>query len=258
MSLILVFLVPGTAVATIQKEKFDQIIESLEKIYSPVFHTRQQLLNINANWDSERFEALARYEMDRHGKIAIIDITGAVARHPAITEEAFATIVCHEIGHFLAGQPAYRGFSTEGQADYFAASGCMRRLLPQLPENFFSSPPRAPWAVKRRCIDAYESIEEVNICIRSTMGGYGLSAFVAYRKSQNKPNFETPDPLEAGSLSFSPNTVQCRLDTFIVASLCNPVLKQHVDSQRPWLCSRKGDLAHLARPLCWYPRNPSH
>ena len=125
-----------------------------------------------------------------------------------------------------------------------------------MPKGFFNSPTRAPWIVKRRCVDTYDSRNEIETCIRSTMGGFGLSSFVAFRKSQDKPNFETSDQNEVKHLSFEPNTVQCRLDTFIVAALCNPSAKltSASGSQRPWLCSRNGPLAHYSRPLCWYPK----
>jgi hypothetical protein len=132
----------------------------------------------------------------------------------------------------------------------------MRSLIPTMPDGIFNPTPRAPWIVKRRCIDAYDSREEIDICIRSTMGGFGLSSFVAFRKSQDEPGFETPDMDEAKHLTFEPNTVQCRLDTFIVAALCNPAAKRPVEKKRPWLCSRKGSLAHYSRPLCWYPKTP--
>ena len=252
----LIVILPCTARATIERHKFNQIIEQLQRLYEPEFKLRQQLLQINGQWKNERMEASARYDEDYRGEIATITITGAVARHTVITEEAFATILCHEIGHFLGGEPAFFKYSTEGQADYFAASACMRRLIPSMPDGIFSSPPRAPWLVKRRCVDTYDSREEIETCIRTTMGGFGLSSFVAFRKSQDKPDFETPDPDEAKHLSFEPNTVQCRLDTFIVASLCNPAAKRPIEKQRPWLCSRNGPLANYSRPLCWYPRNP--
>ncbi len=254
-TLCLIIILPCTATATIERHKFDLIIQQLQKLYEPEFSHRKQSLQIKGYWKDERIEASARYDEDYRGKIAAITVTGAVARHSVITEEAFATIVCHEIGHFLGGQPAFFKYSTEGQADYFAASACMRRLIPEMPEGFFNSPSRAPWIVKRRCIDAYDDRNEIEICIRSTMGGYGLSSFVAFRKSQAKPDFETPDPKKAKLLTFAPSTVQCRLDTFIVAALCNPGAKRQKDKKRPWLCTRDGALAHLARPACWYPKD---
>ncbi len=250
-----VVILPSTATATIERHKFDQILEHLQRLYAPDFKPKQQLLRINGYWDSERMEASARYEEDYRGTVAVITISGAVARHSVITEEAFATIVCHEIGHFLGGPPIFSRYSSEGQADYFAASACMRRLIPNMQQGVFSAVPRAPQIVKHRCTDAYGSTSEIEICIRSTMGGFGLSSFVAFRKSQKKPNFNARDPDEARLLNFEPSTVQCRLDTFIAAALCNPAAKWPIEVKRPWLCSRSGTLAHLSRPVCWYPRH---
>ena len=48
-----------------------------------------------------------------------------LSRTPILVD-AFAFLVCHEVGHLLGGAPLLEnGMSAEGQADYFAATDCM-------------------------------------------------------------------------------------------------------------------------------------
>jgi Zn-dependent protease with chaperone function len=52
---------------------------------------------------------------------------GGLARDPLVTKDGFSAVICHEIGHHIAGAPR-KGFSwasNEGQADYFATTKCL-------------------------------------------------------------------------------------------------------------------------------------
>ena len=52
-----------------------------------------------------------------------------MARRPEMTEDAFMIIVCHEIGHHLAGMPQYDEWAAiEGQADFFATHACAKNM----------------------------------------------------------------------------------------------------------------------------------
>lgn len=55
---------------------------------------------------------------------------GGLARLPEMNQEGAALILCHELGHGIAGPPFKEGSSSavEGEADYFATYSCMRRL----------------------------------------------------------------------------------------------------------------------------------
>ena len=252
----LLFLLPGAAAAGIQGGQFSQILEAAQALYAPDFIRRQQRLRITGSWESERSSASARIDEDRDGQLAVITVTGGLARHPAITDAAFALIVCHEIGHFLAGRPAVSGYSTEGQSDYYAAAACMKRLmLRMLSENLLDRHFVSP-IVQQRCRSAYDSELASEVCAQTIMAGYALSRYFAYQQSINAPHFETPDPGKAAAIGFGMPSVQCRLDTYIAGALCNPDAGDANPSNRPWLCSRNGALAEFARPACWYPQGP--
>ena len=47
----------------------------------------------------------------------VVAMFGGLARRPEVTKDAFQFVVCHEVGHHLAGWPfAYDWASNEGQS----------------------------------------------------------------------------------------------------------------------------------------------
>lgn len=64
-------------------------------------------------------------------------ILGGTTRAKGMTKDAYAAAVCHELGHVIGGAPfqTIKGSewsSSEGQADYFAASVCLPKYLKNL------------------------------------------------------------------------------------------------------------------------------
>ena len=54
---------------------------------------------------------------------------GGLARRPEITADGFLLVVCHELGHHLAGYPFIDDWAAnEGQADYFATQSCTKNI----------------------------------------------------------------------------------------------------------------------------------
>jgi hypothetical protein len=61
-------------------------------------------------------------------------ILGGTTRISMMTKDAYAAIVCHELGHLLGGEPRQTisgadFASAEGQADFYAASTCLPRYF---------------------------------------------------------------------------------------------------------------------------------
>lgn len=250
----MLFTLVGDLAAGIQQQRFERIIDRVRDLYAPEFKARQQRLAIMDYWDSDRLEASARYDLDKGGRVAVITITGGLARHAAITEGAFALVLCHEIGHFLAGQPAVSRFSTEGQADYFAASACMRQLIPRIFSDGIPAGESVPELVRERCTSRFETEQEAGICTRTALAGLALSRYFALNKQDARtPRLEDRDPNVAKVLGFGTRTTQCRLDTYVAAALCNPEVAEATYVDRRWLCSGQGGLENAARPRCWYP-----
>jgi len=73
-------------------------------------------LVIDKHWEDGTVNAYA----SENGNNDVISMFGGLARHPAITPDAFYLVACHEIGHHLGGAPKKgntQWASNEGQAD---------------------------------------------------------------------------------------------------------------------------------------------
>lgn len=97
-------------------------------------------LQLEAKWESPYFGAgVSLYENSFH-----LMILGGTTRLAEFTADAYAAVVCHEIGHIIAGEPhqtisGAEWSSSEGQADFFAASVCLPRYFKSLNEENISS-----------------------------------------------------------------------------------------------------------------------
>lgn len=70
-------------------------------------------------------------EIKKNEREVFISVWGGMISHNEINKNALNLLLCHELGHFLGGPPlkSRDGWSsTEGQADYYAASRCVRLL----------------------------------------------------------------------------------------------------------------------------------
>lgn len=85
---------------------------------------------LDAQWESPYFGAGMRNQKE-------MVIWGGTTRVKGMTKDAYAAIVCHELGHVLGGAPyqtisGAQWASAEGQADFFAASVCLPRYFQSL------------------------------------------------------------------------------------------------------------------------------
>lgn len=103
--------------------------------FNQVLQKTAKPLVIDIQWQSPYFGGGA--VQDEH--TVSVRIFGGMIRTPEMTEDIFAAILCHELGHILGGEP-YQDIlfaewaSVEGQSDFFAASVCLpayfRKLQP--------------------------------------------------------------------------------------------------------------------------------
>lgn len=90
-------------------------------------------LELDAKWESPYFGAGVSFFENRFRLM----ILGGTTRIKGMTLDAYAAIVCHELGHIIGGAPfqtiyAAEWSSSEGQADFFAASVCLPRYFKKL------------------------------------------------------------------------------------------------------------------------------
>jgi hypothetical protein len=233
------------------KRTFHQIIDRVESIYAPIIKNMNFQLIINRDWESGTVNAYAsqtRNEMH-------VAMFGGLARHPVITNDAFAAVVCHEIGHHLGGAPrkVLRSgpywASNEGQADYFAMTKCFRKYLSY--EDNMNIDPK----VKTYCHRVFPNKEESAICQRNAMAGLSLATlFQDSRGEELKPSFSTPDPAIVNATDDRHPATQCRLDTYYQGALCDVDDTIDFDASNPRIgaCNRIDYYSVGIRPLCWY------
>lgn len=90
-------------------------------------------IQLDAHWESPFFGAGVSFN---EGVFHLM-IFGGTARIAGMTEDAYAAVACHEVAHIVGGEPRQtmehsEWSSSEGQADYFAASVCLPHYFKSL------------------------------------------------------------------------------------------------------------------------------
>jgi hypothetical protein len=238
--------------ADISHNTYTTLLNVIEKNYQADFAARGERLRIDRLWFDDTNQASAWREEDRQGEIAVLRIPGGLARQPVINADAFTLIICHEIGHHLAGPPKVWKYSVEGQADYFGVSSCLRQILPKLPENSVVREETTPEVVVDRCRMAYAFPDEQQLCIRSAMAGSRLTQYFAHKRHISSPEFDRPDSAVLQQTNRGLPNPQCRLDTYFSAALCNPETRRFEGGMPDWLCPTHPLQVEGIRPSCWF------
>jgi hypothetical protein len=248
------------AANSMTREQFDRAIDDVEALYNSVVTNEGANLKVVRNWDDGTVNAFAKRSADTWE----VHMFGGLARHETVTEDGFALVVCHELGHHLGGAPRkldwfgqIRWAANEGQADYWGVSKCFRKLLEKRGDSMaVVATMTVDPEVKNVCEAKFgASPEETAICIRSAYAGRSLaSLFHALRNLTEDLSFAVKDASEVTSTYHGHPMPQCRLDTYFAASACDVASHIDTDMEDPNIgtCNRQnGDTVGL-RPLCWY------
>jgi hypothetical protein len=172
-----------------------------------------------------------------------IGVGGGLARLPTMTPEGFTLVLCHEIGHLFGGFPFLReGFtglalpvSVDGQADYFAAQVCARKIWAQ--DDNASNAQGVPYEqmieplAVTRCQAVYEAQEERELCYKTVFAGMVFVKTLGRTVNPDEhPSVGTPDLNEVEITDNYHPAAQCRLDTFLAGALCPTVLQANRNS----------------------------
>ncbi len=238
--------------AEISRNTYHTILDVVSGTYTQAFQQRNERLRIDRLWSDDTNQASAWREEDRQGEIAVLRIPGGIARQPIINADAFTLIICHEIGHHLAGPPAVWKYSVEGQADYFGVADCLRRVFPKLPEYNVLREITTPEIVIDSCRLVFDDREEGELCMRSAMAGARLTRYFADKRHIGYPDFEMPEQLIIPRTNMGLPSPQCRLDTYFAAALCKPDAAGAGNRSAPWLCTDHPLQYDGLRPRCWF------
>lgn len=256
----------------ITEGEFHTIVQSLQKFYEGEVSKLGGKLKINGDWKSEKLNAAATQIFGSWNVV----ISGGLARHPKLTADGFTLILCHELGHHLGGfafgapmppfMPAWA--ASEGQADYFAAHSCTRRVWKDEIEKNRQVADTASTEIRSLCQKTWSRSEDFTLCARTLVGIESLIATMADLKKIEMPSFSTPDPKVVSKTNPEHPEPQCRMDTSLQATLCtanfNPAMipgksvKGGVSSPEAEAeaakvtCTRSSGFEIGLRPRCWY------
>lgn len=233
-----------------------EISERIRKVYSELIskHYNAKLV-FNIDWANDEMSAFATRTANSE---YMINVYGGMARAPGMTKDAMALVLCHELGHHIGGAPKttlYEGWpSAEGQADYFAASKCMKRYYTDLMHEEVDINSNIPEKIIADCNRVYKNFNDLKICVRTMIASLEFGQFLNNLKSTKFPvKLETPDSkiVKGTNINDYPRA-QCRFDTLYSGALCpissdvvtsnlDPGQGQCMDTDKPGY-----------RPRCWF------
>ena len=231
--------------------EFDRVIESIEKYYIPIVKNFGATLIVNRKWTDPTVNAQAY----QNGNKWYVDMFGGLARRPEITSDGFAMVLCHEIGHHIAGFPFVDTWaSDEGQSDYFALHGCAKVAWANDDNVVEEIDPVA----KSLCDNNLYPEQSASLCYREMNAGLSTATLLGALGGE-KVSFSTTDKKIVSRTSHTHPNAQCRLDTYVAGTLCyakwsNLVIPQSESESKSYLCYNKSTSKYdiQARPRCWF------
>ncbi len=234
----------------ITSAQFNVVLDQVQAVYGPIIAAKGGKLVINRLWDNDTVNASAQ----RSGNRYIINMYGGLARHAAVTQDGFALVACHEIGHHIGGAPKIGGqwATNEGGADYFANLKCLRRLFDTPAAASFTRMAGQDDVAKAACNASFSKPAEQASCLRGVMAAISVTTLLAGGGAL--PNLSTPDPSVVDQTDDSHPEAQCRLDTYYQASLCPQPYKRDLSDADPAIgaCVKSQGFSVGIRPRCWY------
>lgn len=244
----------------LSETQYNAVIDKVENVYSPIIRKMGRTLSIQRLWESPIVNAGTL----RNGKEIIVKLYGGYARHSMVTEDGYALVICHELGHHLGGLP--RKFfdsgvgwpSTEGQADYFATLKCLRKVFRNDDNISVVNSLNVPDYVREKCSIPFKQEWEKALCMRTTMAGIAIGNISAAMRNNDLPDVERPDLSIVEKTYEAHPAPQCRLDTYFQGSICEVSSYRSVSEADEVVgtCHPKAGHSEGNRPLCWYRPAP--
>lgn len=236
--------------------QYFSVIDKVESIYRPIIEEMGMKLTVNRLWSDSRVNAGAT----KKGKEWILNLYGGYARHPLVTEDGYALVICHELGHHLGGTPKKiiddgPGWpSTEGQADYFATLKCLRKVFAKDDNVAYVTQLKVPQLVSEKCSASFKTDWEIALCKRTSVAGLAVSAISADIRNTDVPTIETPDASVVETTYEDHPEPQCRLDTYFQGSICEVSSRNalSLDDESQGTCHQMNGHETGVRPSCWF------
>jgi hypothetical protein len=227
------------------EDTFNEVIDQIERLYAD---QPTKTIEVQRFWSpSGQVDSAIRFPYLTLEN-PIIKLTGAVPKSRFISREAYALLVCHEFGHHLAGGPSVgnarlvQWSSAEGQADYWAASNCLKTYFAQ-EERELIHPEAVPNELAQKCDKNFTTEPAATICKKGILAALSLADYFVGTKN-SKIDFRAKAPAATQLVrTFRQDAFrdQCRVETFLAGTFCP------ADSWPKGCLEGDG-----ARPACWY------
>lgn len=199
----------GVSEADYRKIGADFYLRFAPMVFSDGFYLIPEL-----DWSNRWILGGSRLE----GRNFHVYFAGGMARMPGMGRLGMAFVLCHELGHLLAGEPKQlpasesEWASVEGQADDWAVRVCLPRWFREAPRLFLSEAPVE--GAQAVCMDGGQEY----CALRMSAVAEFLWSYETMMK-HSLPRFDTPERSEVESTNPYYPSVQCRLDNAVAASL---------------------------------------
>jgi hypothetical protein len=235
------------------QQMFDKIIDQIEAYYKPIVAKFGGKLVVERKWSDNTVNAYAQ----QIGSTWKVTMFGGLARRDEMTPDGFAMVVCHELGHHLAGFPNSGWASYEGQSDYFALQACASNLWAGEFQINDEAVADVDSTAKALC-DKYYS-NDPSLCYRKMNASYSLANLLA-ALGGDTISFDTPDKTIVKKTASEHPAAQCRLDTYVAGTLCekkwgDTVMPANEKESAKYLCTsalNQKEYSIKARPRCWF------
>lgn len=229
--LVLLFAAISGAASEIKSEdNYNSASQELLAAYSQEISLQQAQLVVENHWNGNTLNGFA----ERSGSLWKIETYGGLYRSPVITPDGYMALLCHELGHHIGGgpyKPDISWMSSEGQADYFASSVCLKRIWKDKDNRIKVNSLNVPKSLLQICQQNTTYENTLALCLRVGMAAYSFVEFNriehGYASEDTPVQFDNSAKYIADRYFIYPRA-QCRLDTFVAG------------------------MTGASRPLCWY------
>lgn len=230
----------------ITEQDFWNEIKFVYDIYKPIFNELKVNWWIDADWNSKINNIYAEMKDDQWSKNWRIILHGGLARRMQLSKDGLYLAICHEIGHLVGGFPLqdYTKYSTEGEADYYAAHVCARKIFGAMEKKQKLNSLGVKVDI---CDKNFDNEFDRNVCYRSVFAAKSLADTIYVANKQTRPpEIDEIDSYVAKVTVQLHSPAQCRLQTFIAGILCDkPWDDKKIPMERNAVCLN-------SRPKCWY------
>jgi hypothetical protein len=245
---------PG-AKGGLSEAQFNAVIDRAQRLFSADISKAGGTLKVNRRWTDATVNASAQ----QFGSTWILNMYGGLARHPEITVEGFALVVCHELGHHMGGAPKIEGWSgdnwatNEGGADYYATLKCLRRFFAEDDNKSIIAKATIDPVAQKVCAQEFANEQDQLLCMRNSMAGDSVAGlFMDLRKEKTRPRIDTPDTRVVKQMDDNHPATQCRMDTYWAGAACrvDATVPNSNTDYREGSCLDYNEPG--ARPRCWF------